>query len=135
MQSTWLLRDSPSLSGLRKGAGGCVCMWVQVLVDRDGSEQDQEMALLGPGKLLQVSNVVGRGFSSLFNSYVSLMSAMEESRDLLLIGTLLPPSMPHLHQEAYTRLRDLTDGLEGPPIDPRRCCALLKNSTPANAIF
>lgn len=67
---------------------------VQVLVDRDGSEQDREMALLGPGKLLQVSNVVGRGFSSLFNSYVGLMSAMEESRDLLLIGepslTVLP---------------------------------------------
>jgi len=60
--------------------------YMQVLVDRDGNEQDQEMALLGPGKLLQVSNVVGRGFCSLFNSYVGLMSAMEESRDLLLIG-------------------------------------------------
>jgi len=59
---------------------------IEVLVDRDGNEQDQEMALLGPGKLLQVSNVVGRGFCSLFNSYVGLMSAMEESRDLLLIG-------------------------------------------------
>ena len=63
---------------------------MQVLVDRDGDEQDQEMALLGPGKLLQVSNVVGRGFSSLFNSYVGLMSAMEESRDLLLIGASIP---------------------------------------------
>ena len=50
----------------------------------------RQMALLGPGKLLQVSNVVGRGFSSLFNSYVGLMSAMEESRDLLLIGASIP---------------------------------------------
>ena len=63
---------------------------MQVLVDRDGDEQDREMALLGPGKLLQVSNVVGRGFSSLFNSYVGLMSSMEESRDLLLLGARFP---------------------------------------------
>ena len=63
---------------------------MQILVDRDGDEQDQEMALLGPGKLLQVSNVVGRGFSSLFNSYVGLMSSLEESRNLLLIGASFP---------------------------------------------
>jgi hypothetical protein len=80
----------------------CEHIGVQVLVDRDGDEQDQEMAVLGPGKLLQVSNVVGRGFSSLFNSYVGLMSAMEESRNLLLIGVPPSPLISHLHEEAHS---------------------------------
>ena len=33
----------------------------------------------------QVSQVVGRGFSSLFTSYVGVMSALEEGRPLLLL--------------------------------------------------
>ena len=63
---------------------------MQILVDRLGVEDDQHLAQLAPGMLLEVSTVVGRGFASLFNSYVGLMSALEESRNLLLIGEHAP---------------------------------------------
>ncbi|KAK9802950.1 hypothetical protein WJX72_006330 [[Myrmecia] bisecta] len=59
---------------------------IEVLVDRDGGEDDQKLAELGPGSLAEISQVVGRGYASLFNTYVGLLSALEESRDLLLIG-------------------------------------------------
>ena len=59
---------------------------VQVLIDRSGAPVDQGLADKGPGHQLQVSGVVGQGYASLFNSYVRLLSAMEESRDLILVG-------------------------------------------------
>lgn len=60
---------------------------MKVLVDRSGPSADQGLADKGPGHQLQVSSVVGQGYASLFNSYVRLLSAMEESRNLILIGT------------------------------------------------
>ncbi|DBB01404.1 TPA: hypothetical protein ACH3X1_000070 [Trebouxia sp. C0004] len=59
---------------------------IEVLVDRHGGADEAALADLGPGGLLAVSQVVGRGYASLFNSYVGLLSAAEESRPLLLIG-------------------------------------------------
>lgn len=58
---------------------------IEVVVDRHDGE-DERLAELGPGSLVEVSQVVGRGFASLFNSYVGLLSAMEEQRNMLLIG-------------------------------------------------
>ena len=55
-------------------------------MDRCGNAQNRDLAEKGPGHQLQVSSVVGSGYSSLFNSYVGLLSAMEESRSLVLIG-------------------------------------------------
>ena len=60
---------------------------MKILVDSQKKDQGQDLAELGPGSLLEVSEVFGRGYSSLFNSYVGLLSALEESRPLLLIGT------------------------------------------------
>ncbi|DBA66220.1 TPA: hypothetical protein ACH3X2_002595 [Trebouxia sp. C0005] len=59
---------------------------IEVLVDRNGGADEVALADLGPGGLLAVSQVVGRGYASLFNSYVGLLSAAEDSRPLLLIG-------------------------------------------------
>ena len=61
---------------------------LQVLVDRLGPSADQLLAEKAPGHQLQVSSVVGQGYASLFNSYVGLLSALEESRNLILIGEL-----------------------------------------------
>ena len=55
-------------------------------MDRKGEAHEQQMADLGPGCLLEVSSVLGRGFCSLFNSYVGLLSALEDSRNICLIG-------------------------------------------------
>ena len=43
---------------------------VEVLVSRNGSDDEKALAELGPGSLIQVSEVIGRGFQSLFNSIV-----------------------------------------------------------------
>ncbi|KAL3136385.1 hypothetical protein ABBQ38_005642 [Trebouxia sp. C0009 RCD-2024] len=59
---------------------------IEVLVDKNGCADEATLAELGPGSLLSVSQVAGRGYASLFNSYVGLLSAAEDSRPLLLIG-------------------------------------------------
>lgn len=67
---------------------------IEIVASRRGDDLDKHLADLGPGSLLQVSQVVGRGFSSLFNSYVGLPSSLEEARPLLLIGVGLPGIAP-----------------------------------------
>ena len=62
-------------------------------MDRQKSEVESQLAEMGPGAVLEVSNVLGRGYASLFNSYVGLLSAMEESRPLLLIGDFKPSAI------------------------------------------
>lgn len=59
---------------------------VEVLVSRGGGGDEAALAALAPGSLFQVSEVIGRGFCSLFNSAVSLQSALEEGRPLLMVG-------------------------------------------------
>lgn len=59
---------------------------VEILVNRRGGDDEAALASLGPGALFQVSEVIGRGFSSLFNSAVSLQSALEEGRPLLMVA-------------------------------------------------
>lgn len=54
----------------------------------NGNELDcgATLATLGPGALCQVSQVLGRGFGSLFNSTVGLQSILEEGRPLLFLA-------------------------------------------------
>eukprot|EP00798_Chlamydomonas_sp_ICE-L_P031293 gene31293-6441_t len=59
---------------------------IEIVVDKESAVKNEAaLAELGPGSLVEVSQVVGRGFASLFNSYVSVMSALEEGRPLILL--------------------------------------------------
>lgn len=59
---------------------------IEIVVEKDGIEDDSVLAELGPGSVLEVTQVIGRGFSSLFNSYIALPTALEEKKDLVMIG-------------------------------------------------
>ncbi|GBF91942.1 hypothetical protein Rsub_04666 [Raphidocelis subcapitata] len=59
---------------------------IEVVVDRTGGADDARFASLAPGDTVEVSQVIGRGFCSLFSSYASLMAALEERRNLLLLA-------------------------------------------------
>lgn len=59
---------------------------VEILVSRTGDNDDVALAQLGPGAQFQVSDVVGNGYGSLFNSGVGLQSAMEEGRPLVMVA-------------------------------------------------
>lgn len=59
---------------------------IEVLVDRTGGADDARFAALAPGDTVEVSQVIGRGFASLFSSYASVMAALEERRNLLLLA-------------------------------------------------
>jgi hypothetical protein len=68
---------------------------VELLVRRSGDgeegepgccDADRALAGLGPGALVQVSEVLGRGFVSLFNSSVDMQSCLEQGRPLLIIA-------------------------------------------------
>lgn len=59
---------------------------IEVSFDRTTSEETGSLGCLSPGDTVEVSQVIGRGFSSLFNSYMGLNSALEESRNLLIIA-------------------------------------------------
>lgn len=59
---------------------------IEVVVDRGGGAADARFAELAPGDTVEVSQVIGRGFCSLFSSAASLMAALEESRNLLLLA-------------------------------------------------
>eukprot|EP00891_Asterochloris_glomerata_P008262 jgi/Astpho2/8262/fgenesh1_pg.00122_%23_34_t len=59
---------------------------LELLVAADGEESEAHLAQLGPGAPLAISQVLGRGFASLFNSYVGLLSALEEQRDMLMVA-------------------------------------------------
>ena len=54
---------------------------------------------LVPSVCSQVSQVVGRGFSSLFNSYASLSSALEVGSTL----SYVPSSLDYLHASLLKR--------------------------------
>ncbi len=59
---------------------------VEILVSRQGGEDEAALAELAPGARFHVSEVIGRGFSSLFNSIVGLQSSLEEGRPLLMVA-------------------------------------------------
>jgi hypothetical protein len=59
---------------------------VEILVSRQGGEDEAALAELAPGSRFHVSEVIGRGFSSLFNSIVGLQSSLEEGRPLLMVA-------------------------------------------------
>eukprot|EP00887_Chlorella_sp_A99_P000932 scaffold5.g932.t1 len=59
---------------------------VEVVASREGDKDERELAALGPGALIEVSSVLGNGFCSLFNRGINLVSALEESRPLLMVG-------------------------------------------------
>eukprot|EP00877_Chromochloris_zofingiensis_P009122 jgi/Chrzof1/4463/Cz14g14060.t1 len=63
--------------------GGCI---IEVVVDKHSEGTEQRLAELAPGSVIEASQVIGRGFASLFNSYVGLPSALEEQRNLLIIA-------------------------------------------------
>ncbi|KAK9839211.1 hypothetical protein WJX81_001667 [Elliptochloris bilobata] len=83
-QRLYALANSPYAA--RRDSANLAASIIEVLVDRSGCADDRQLAQLGPGALLDVSNVIGRGYASLFNSYVGLLSALEDSRNLLMIG-------------------------------------------------
>ncbi|KIY96852.1 hypothetical protein MNEG_11111 [Monoraphidium neglectum] len=59
---------------------------IEVVVDRRWGADDARFAALAPGDTAEVSQLIGRGFCSLFSSYASLMAALEERRNLLLLA-------------------------------------------------
>lgn len=58
---------------------------IEVVVDKNGPEDDAALAAMGPGSVIEVSQVIGRGFSSLLNSYVNLPTALEDGKNLMLV--------------------------------------------------
>eukprot|EP00210_Caulerpa_lentillifera_P000996 g959.t1 len=60
---------------------------LEVIVERVPDKNDVEHILshMGPGDIFQVSQALGRGFASLFSTYVGLQSALEEKRCLLMV--------------------------------------------------
>ncbi|BDA47799.1 hypothetical protein COCOBI_11-0560 [Coccomyxa sp. Obi] len=81
-----LFAISSSPYSARRDSANLDASIIELLVHRDGCEDNRRLASLGPGSLIEVSEVLGRGFASLFNSYVGLLSGLEDARNLLLIG-------------------------------------------------
>lgn len=79
----YALANSPYQS--KRDSYGLDASIIEIIADREGGEDDARLAELGPGAQIEVSQVVGRGFSSLFNTIVSVMSALEEGRPLILL--------------------------------------------------
>ncbi|KAG2488488.1 hypothetical protein HYH03_012992 [Edaphochlamys debaryana] len=59
---------------------------IEVVVERHGSSDDSVLAELGPGSQLEVTQVIGRGFCSLLDSYNGLTHALEDGRNLVVIA-------------------------------------------------
>lgn len=59
---------------------------VEVVVDRRAGGDEAALADLAPGAAVEVSQVVGRGFASLFNSYSGLPASLEEQRNILVLA-------------------------------------------------
>lgn len=59
---------------------------IEIVAERNGSEDDQLLASMAPGAQVDVSQVVGRGFSSLFNVARNVPSAVEDGKPLLVIS-------------------------------------------------
>ncbi|KAK3257089.1 hypothetical protein CYMTET_33812, partial [Cymbomonas tetramitiformis] len=61
---------------------------IELLVEDSATDSfSKSLAGLEPGSQLEVSEVCGRGFTSLFNEKVGLNSSLEEGRHLVLIGS------------------------------------------------
>jgi len=56
------------------------------MVDRSKDEEGVGIGYKAPGDVFEVTQALGRGFSSLFSTYVGLLSALEEKRELLMVG-------------------------------------------------
>lgn len=82
-----LLTISSSPYDVRRESSLLDAALIEVLVDRHGDSAEQHVAELGPGALVDVSEVVGDGYSSLFNdgSGAGLQTVLEEGRPLLLV--------------------------------------------------
>lgn len=59
---------------------------IELLVGRKEGSEDKRLSELGPGAQFEVSEVLGKGYTSLFSNNVTLNSALEENRPLLLIA-------------------------------------------------
>lgn len=59
---------------------------IEVVVDKAVGGEQAALADLAPGSTVEVSQVVGRGFASLFNSYSGLPSSLEEQRNILALA-------------------------------------------------
>ncbi|KAF6262076.1 hypothetical protein COO60DRAFT_1699496 [Scenedesmus sp. NREL 46B-D3] len=59
---------------------------IEVVVDKHNGGDQSTLADMAPGATVEVSQVVGRGFASLFNSYSGLPSSLEEQRNILAIA-------------------------------------------------
>ncbi|GFR40372.1 hypothetical protein Agub_g920 [Astrephomene gubernaculifera] len=60
---------------------------IEIVVERgSGDPEEAQLAELGPGTQLEVTQVIGRGFCSLLDSYNGVTHALEEGRNLVLIG-------------------------------------------------
>ncbi|GAB4816983.1 hypothetical protein N2152v2_004029 [Parachlorella kessleri] len=59
---------------------------IELLVSRNGDEDDRVLAELGPGGLLEVSNVVGKGYAPLFETQTGLSMVLEECKTLLMVA-------------------------------------------------
>jgi len=60
---------------------------VELLVSRNGDDPDEHIiSEFVPGSQIEVSEVLGQGYGSLFNSNVVLNSMLEENRPLLMIA-------------------------------------------------
>uniref|UniRef100_A0A383VD77 FAD-binding FR-type domain-containing protein n=1 Tax=Tetradesmus obliquus TaxID=3088 RepID=A0A383VD77_TETOB len=59
---------------------------IEVVIDKRNGGDQSTLADMAPGATVEVSQVVGRGFASLFNSYSGLPSSLEEQRNILAIA-------------------------------------------------
>jgi hypothetical protein len=59
---------------------------VEILVQKEGSPWEKKMALFTPGTKIQVSQVLGKGYSSLLDASIDLSSSLEKGRAVIFIA-------------------------------------------------
>jgi len=59
---------------------------IELLVEHGASDLDEALANLGPGATLEVTEIAGTGFGSVFDPEVGLLSCLEEGRSLVMIA-------------------------------------------------
>eukprot|EP00890_Picochlorum_soloecismus_P003109 jgi/Picsp_1/379/NSC_00377-R1_expressed protein [Chlorella variabilis] len=59
---------------------------VEILVQREGSPWEEKMASFTPGTKIQVSQVLGKGYSSLLDASIDLSSSLEKGRAVIFIA-------------------------------------------------
>ncbi|KAF5841870.1 hypothetical protein DUNSADRAFT_10576 [Dunaliella salina] len=67
---------------------------IEVVAERAVGEDDEALSNLGPGAELEVSQVIGRGFSSVLGSGMGILGALESGQPLLVIGMGLRGMVP-----------------------------------------